>query len=242
MRERAKKIHLDFNILPRETSSAAPAISEPPVGAVMKDDALRIAAHVPESSELLLGGVQKDGTVFPGISPDTHKPMYAMPADAPLTMTFNDAAIYAIQARWAKHLGYDDWRVPSKNELSVLFNNRAAIGGFDISGSYPAGWYWSSSEGNRWGTWCQRFSDGLQAGNLTDAHASVRLVRSPQLPAMTNSASTKAVCPTRQSPRWPPTLFARADGLSRRGRATKCRMGPSTRACRPTLAKPSRRA
>jgi hypothetical protein len=35
----------------------------------------------------------------------------------------------------------DDWRVPSKNGLNVLFNNRAAIGGFDISGTVTVGWY-----------------------------------------------------------------------------------------------------
>ena len=41
--------------------------------------------------------------------------------------------------------GHKDFRVPTKNELSVLFNNRAAIGGFNVTGSIPAGWYWSSS-------------------------------------------------------------------------------------------------
>jgi hypothetical protein len=33
--------------------------------------------------------------------------------------------------------------MPTKSELNVLFNNRAAIGGFDLSGSEPSGWYWS---------------------------------------------------------------------------------------------------
>jgi hypothetical protein len=35
--------------------------------------------------------------------------------------------------------------VPNKGELNVLFNNRAAIGGFDESGDDPAGWYGSST-------------------------------------------------------------------------------------------------
>jgi len=83
-----------------------------------------------------------DGTVLVGISPDTNKPMYATPADASLTMTFNEAQEYA--AKLDAH-GHKDWRVPTKAELNVLFNDRAAVGGFDISGSIPAGWYWSAS-------------------------------------------------------------------------------------------------
>jgi len=59
----------------------------------------------------------------------------------------------------------------------VLFNNRAAIGGFDMSGSYPAGWYWSASPGIKWGAWGQRFSDGCQDCNFKHGHSSVRCVR-----------------------------------------------------------------
>ena len=85
-----------------------------------------------------VGDKMPDGSVYAGISPDTNKPMYATPADAPLTYTFNQAQKYA--ARFDAH-GHADWRVPTKSELNVLYNNRAAIGGFDISGSDPAGWF-----------------------------------------------------------------------------------------------------
>ena len=37
---------------------------------------------------------------------------------------------------------YNDWYLPSKNELIKLFENRTAIGGFDMNASY-----WSSTEG-----------------------------------------------------------------------------------------------
>jgi hypothetical protein len=37
---------------------------------------------------------------------------------------------------------YDDWFLPSRDELQQLYNNRLAIGGFQSN------WYWSSSEGN----------------------------------------------------------------------------------------------
>jgi hypothetical protein len=73
--------------------------------------------------------------------------------------------------------GHEDWHVPTKNELNVLFNNRAAIGGFDISGSDPSGWYWSSSSFNIWLAWGQRFSDGYQDYYNKYNPSSVRCVR-----------------------------------------------------------------
>ena len=120
------------------------------------------------------GDKMPDGTVFAGISPDTNKPMYATPGDASLTMKFNDAQKYAAQLD--AH-GHKDWHVPSKAELNVLFNNRAAIGGFDISASTPAGWYWSASPFSLWGGWGQRFSAGAQGPFYKDFPSSVRPVR-----------------------------------------------------------------
>jgi len=120
------------------------------------------------------GDKMPDGTVFAGISPDTNKPMYVTPADASLTMTFNEAKEYA--ARLDAH-GHKDWRVPTKAELNVLFNNRAAIGRFDVTGSDPAGWYWSASPHDSWVAWGQRFSDGCQGYDGKDGHSAVRCVR-----------------------------------------------------------------
>jgi hypothetical protein len=100
--------------------------------------------------------------------------MYATPADASLTMTFNEAQEYA--AKLDAH-GHKDWRVPTKAELNVLFNNRAAIGGFDKTGLYPAAWYRSSSQSHEWLAWEQRFSDGAQDYGTKGGHLSVRPVR-----------------------------------------------------------------
>lgn len=90
-----------------------------------------------------VGDKMPDGTIFAGISPDTKRPMYVTPADAPLTMKWNRAMEYAsvLDAH-----GRDDWRVPSENELAVLFNNRAAIGGFVTHGLTHDSWYWSSQQ------------------------------------------------------------------------------------------------
>jgi hypothetical protein len=125
-------------------------------------------------AEPKVNGKMLDGTVLAGISPDTHKPMYTMPADASLTTTFNEAREYA--ATLDAH-GHQDWRLPTKAELNVLFNNRAAIGGFNVTGSNPAGWYWSASPNFEWLAWCQRLSDGAQYLNFKDTHLCVRPVR-----------------------------------------------------------------
>src|ERR1039458_577650 len=125
-------------------------------------------------TELKIGDAMPDGSVYAGTSPDSNKPMYTTPADAPLTYTFNQAQKYA--EKLDAH-GHKDWRAPTKAELNVLFQNRAAIGGFNEPGSHPAGWYWSSSQLNYNGAWAQRFSDGYQSINLKNYASSLRCVR-----------------------------------------------------------------
>jgi hypothetical protein len=73
--------------------------------------------------------------------------------------------------------GQTDWYLPAKDELNVLYTNRAAIGGFNTSGSYPAGLYWSSSEDNSFRAWRQNFSNSVQSVNNKDGGVSVRCVR-----------------------------------------------------------------
>jgi hypothetical protein len=146
------------------SKNRAPRLGRPVCGTNQKETAM-----TPQ-----IGEEMPDGTIYAGISPVTNKPMYAAPADASLTMTFNQAKEYAAQLD--AH-GHQDWRVPTKEELKVLFNNRAAVGGFNLSGADPAGWYWSSSQLFKWNAWGQRFSDGFQNSYLKDDHSSVRCVR-----------------------------------------------------------------
>jgi hypothetical protein len=127
------------------------------------------------SASRTIGDRMPDGTVYAGVSPETNQSMYATPADASLSMTFNEAQKYA--AKLDAH-GHKDWRVPRKAELNVLFNNRAAIGGFNVTGSNPAGWYCSATPDGKWNGWGQRFSDGQQSLIDKDYPSSVRLVRS----------------------------------------------------------------
>lgn len=128
-----------------------------------------------------IGDKMPDGTIYAGHSPDTGKNMYAMPADAPQGMTLNRAKDYA--AELDAH-GHKDWRVPSKAELAVLFDNRVAIGGFNLSGGEWDGLYWSATpyenlppNFNGMVAWCQRFGDGKQYGKPILDTLSVRCVR-----------------------------------------------------------------
>ena len=124
--------------------------------------------------ELIPGAKMPDGTIYAGLSPDIGKAMYTTSADAPLTMQWKAAMKYA--ADLDAH-GHQDWRAPTKGELNVLFQNKAAIGGFDVTGSYPAGWYWSATEYDVNYAWAQRFSDGLQNWGGKDNDSSLRCVR-----------------------------------------------------------------
>jgi hypothetical protein len=130
----------------------------------------------PPLAEPKIGDKMSDGTIYAGISPRTNRPMYATAVDAPLTMTFQEATDYAAQLD--AH-GHRDWRLPTKTELNELFNNRAAIGGFNLTGAVPAGWYWSSSQKKvKWSTWSQRFRDGFQYDRTTQGiGSSLRCVR-----------------------------------------------------------------
>jgi opacity protein-like surface antigen len=54
--------------------------------------------------------------------------------------------------------GYQDWFLPSKDELNLMYVNlkKKGLGGFGD------GYYWSSSEYNYFDAWVQRFRDGSQ--------------------------------------------------------------------------------
>ena len=78
---------------------------------------------------------------------------------------------------------FKDIDIPPEHTASIEVNaaffrqNKAAIGGFDVTGSFPAGWYWSATEANYYVAWAQRFSDGYQLWNDKDGDSSLRCVR-----------------------------------------------------------------
>lgn len=69
--------------------------------------------------------------------------------------------------------GKNDWFLPSKDELHLLFQESATLGQFDSNK-----WYWSSFENNFGSSWYERLSDGFQTGyNKIGVSAYVRPIR-----------------------------------------------------------------
>jgi len=71
---------------------------------------------------------------------------------------------YYNYAAWECHKsvrsGYNDWFLPSRDELYELYKQKNVVGGLDTNGGY-----WNSSEFNDTNAWIQNFNDGPQFGN-----------------------------------------------------------------------------
>jgi hypothetical protein len=74
--------------------------------------------------------------------------------------------------------GFDDWYLPSKDELNQLYLNKAVVGGLNVYA------YWSSSENGSFPAWLQVFNDGRtpadegrQISNGKDYPLGVRAIR-----------------------------------------------------------------
>jgi hypothetical protein len=70
--------------------------------------------------------------------------------------------------------------LPAQDELNVLFTNKNVgdlNGTFDETGSFWAGYYWSSSESYVSHAKLQRFNDGFQSDTNKSFELSVRCVR-----------------------------------------------------------------
>lgn len=161
------------------------------------------------------GDTCADGSVYAGLSPDGNVPMYTTPADfgylrwnngsAAMTNTgvtsltggaSNTAVLESLldsnspyeAAQACSDLiafGSDDWYLPARAELDVLFQNKDAIGGFDTSGHAFNGYYWTSSEQDAsiLYAWSQRFNDGaLHHSSGKNTVRSVRCVRKDGVP------------------------------------------------------------
>ena len=122
-----------------------------------------------------IGEEMPDGTILAGYYEG--KALYATPRDAPGRYTFNQAARYA---KCLDAHGHQDFRVPREGELDVLWENRnegKLKGTFNETGSFFAGWYWSSSSYDYLLALAQRFSDGGQVDEFRGLTSSLRCVR-----------------------------------------------------------------
>ena len=67
----------------------------------------------------------------------------------------------------------EGWRLPTKEELNLMYLHKNGIGGF------VEGFYWSSTEGNAGNAWIQNFNNGDQdCSNKSITFYCVRAVRS----------------------------------------------------------------
>lgn len=67
---------------------------------------------------------------------------------------------------------FTDWRLPTRNELNLMYAARAAIGGFVPS------LYWSSTESNSLSAWAQNFdAGGIQVIDNKESSKQVRSIR-----------------------------------------------------------------
>ena len=69
--------------------------------------------------------------------------------------------------------GYSDWRLPTRGELTALYNNRTAIGGFSSA------WYWSgdSSGSYNYPYWAVNFNNGTVSNYSSSNSYRARAVR-----------------------------------------------------------------
>ena len=93
------------------------------------------------------------------------------PNTADIILECSEAGIAARIADSFSLGGFNDWFLPSKDELNELFLQKAVVGGF------TSGTYWSSSEVSRFLAWVQGFGSGSQDGLDKDATLRVRAVR-----------------------------------------------------------------
>jgi hypothetical protein len=97
----------------------------------------------------------------------------------------NTANLHGLSAEGATHRaadycstlhahGHSDWYLPARDELNRLYENRTAIGNFDLAAGAR---YWSSSEYSNIFAWSQNFNSGFQSGDPKDSPLHVRCVR-----------------------------------------------------------------
>jgi Protein of unknown function (DUF1566) len=132
-----------------------------------------IVAGTSKIGDVMPTGDPHAGWIYAGISKTTKAPFYAAPKDSGV-FRWNEMMAFAAKEKA---------RVPSNQELDQLYGAREAGAlkrTFNVSGSTPAGWYWSATEDRDHANcaWGQRFDNGYRAWDDKASQLSLRLVRS----------------------------------------------------------------
>ena len=87
--------------------------------------------------------------------------------------TWDDAMEYAKKLNSENYVGYDDWRVPTIEELKTLIDT-------DIEALKSDEWFWSATAENASQAWLVSFSNGNDLYSYKSVKKSVRCVRERQ--------------------------------------------------------------
>jgi hypothetical protein len=128
-----------------------------------------LAAVIQQAEQQFPGKLMADGTVYVGISPTDGRPLYAMPHDLTASHTWEQGQSAATAQTFGNQT---DWRVPTKEELNLLYLGKQAIGAFKHD------WYWSSSDHRVQYAWAMNLRDGSKYYGYKNCHVGVRCVRS----------------------------------------------------------------
>jgi hypothetical protein len=127
-----------------------------------------IAAPTDQATTAVIWGCS--GTIITGADGTTIGTGNQNTIDIVTDCTFDSG--YAAQICYNLNLGgYDDWYLPSKDELNVMYLNKSIISGFSIDR------YWSSSQINNYNAIVQSFNNGGQGGLFKSEYANVRAIR-----------------------------------------------------------------
>ena len=81
--------------------------------------------------------------------------------------------------------GYDDWFLPSKAELNLMYVNLSlqGLGDFSVNNGPGTGLYWSSTQSDSDNAWEQNFNNGFQGNNAGKVNTNnVRAIRAFSAP------------------------------------------------------------
>lgn len=133
------------------------------------NDSVQAAKAELQVGDMMPEGHKHAGRIYGGVSKTEGKPFYVAP---------NDSGVF----QWKEAMKFASTqgaRVPSADELDQMHdaeNTGAFKNTFNLTGSLPAGWYWSSTQVDNSDARVQRFTDGGRSWNYKGNLSSVRLV------------------------------------------------------------------